>query len=394
MGALEGLRPIGPSERPVLFVTYASSELHELRESDTYRKLQGILSDLSQKQWKARARYRLVLLYQRNKVREPFNCTVHVPIGAHCAEYTREDMKREFGHTLALHRRGDAPRRLNVGFWVCALWLLDQHRAGASFPYVWFIEDDVYLPQPWPRFFRKYDREYSSVDLLTAQVPYFMKEMVQGSSSASDLAVGERSTRDNLLRVTSFGVRSDDLGWARHKLDGPAIEFDIARGRPRPPTQLSVPEPTLTDRLPVKDDALFAKVPLYAWRLRGRLVRELVAALGRGAVAHEEIFVPTTCQVSLRAPGCSWGAFEAKDVGIPCGTSPQDAWYNAHDPEFHDRLEAMSMNRTQFQAYLSRLQMPKGVKLLPSEPQRMYHPVKGQLTKPQTVLTLREAGGV
>ena len=147
----------------------------------------------------------------------------------------------------------------------------------------------------------------------------------------------------------------DEKGWARHKLDGPAMEFNIARGWRMPPTQLSIPAPTLTERLPVRDDAMFAKVPLYAWRLSGRLIRELTDALGRGARAHEEIFVPTTCQVRLRGPPCAWKAFEAVDVGIPCGSNQQDAWYFANHVDSRSRL---TMNLTGFQAYVARLQLP------------------------------------
>ena len=35
---------------------------------------------------------------------------------------------------------------------------------------------------------------------------------------------------------------------------------------------------------------------------------------------------------------------------------------------------------TDFQAFLGRLQQPGGYRLLPAAPQRLYHPVKGQLT--------------
>ena len=390
---------IMPWVTPVLFVTYSSSSIWEGEQSDTYRKLQGILSDFSAERkgikssnsWSpAKANkdpmrkgwYKLVLLYQRNRIQEPFNCSLHVPVQAACAEYTREDMKREFGHTLALHRRGDAPRRLNVGYWVCALWLLSRHRRGDVFPYVWYIEDDVYLPRPWPKYFRKYDSLYSEVDLLTPQNTYNLKKLVEATQG---LGLAEHQRRSNAAFNTS------NKGWMRHKLDGPSMEFAIARGLPHPPTQLSIPAPTLAERLPVKDDDLYSKVPLYAWRFGKRLVRELVGALTRGARAHEEIFVPTACRARLHDPPCVMKTFEPDDVGIPCGTNQQDGWFRANYPDFRERLQ---MNLTEYQSYAKLLQVPGGVKLLPSEPQRMYHPVKGQLTKPQNVLTLREAGGV
>ncbi|KAL1514430.1 hypothetical protein AB1Y20_003529 [Prymnesium parvum] len=378
---------IAPRVTPVLFVTYSSSSLWEGESSETYRKLQGIIADLSADRRSAKARhapnwYKLVVLYQRNRPHEQFNCSRHVPELAACAEYTREDMKREFGHTLALHRRGDAPRRLNVGFWVCALWMLERSRAGSTFPHVWYIEDDVYLPRPWPAYFRRYDARHAAIDLLTPQRPYFLKALLE--------ATGGTQLREE-QRAANAAYNTSNRGWERHQLDGPAVEFAIARGRPTPPTQLSIPTPTLAAKLPVNDDALYAKVPLYAWRLGRRLVRELVLALERGARAHEEIFVPTACQARLREPPCAWETFEPDDVGIPCGTNQQDSWFRANYPAFRSRL---AWNLTQYQDFIGRLQRPGGVKLLPTSPQRMYHPVKGQLTRPQNALTLREAGGV
>ena len=40
----------------------------------------------------------------------------------------------------------------------------------------------------------------------------------------------------------------------------------------------------------------------------------------------------------------------------------------------------LAHNLTDFQAFLGRLQQPGGYRLLPAAPQRLYHPVKGQLT--------------
>ena len=257
--------------RPVLYNTYYASALHELGRSGTYRKLQGVVGDFARggSRHLAGNKYKLVVLYQRSsrsRSHEPFNCLAHAPAGADCAEYSREDMKREFGHTLALHRRGDAPRRLNVGFWVCALWLLGQSRQGVRHSFVWYLEDDVFLPSPWHRFFGRYDRSRREVDLLVPQVPYLIKEQ----------AMAEKRNQ--------FNVR----GWEREKphLSGAHMEFAIARGLPIPtPTQLSIPAPTLARRLPVRNEDDYAKVPLYVWRFSERLVGELVSALGR-ARAH------------------------------------------------------------------------------------------------------------
>jgi hypothetical protein len=59
-------------------------------------------------------------------------------------------------------------------------------------------------------------------------------------------------------------------------------------------------------------------------------------------------------------------------------------------PIYPDFVARLTMNLSQYQEYVGRLQLPGGVKFLPAEPQRMYHPVKGQLTKPQNAMTLRE----
>ena len=64
---------------PVLYVTYAASALHE--RSGTHRKLESIAADFAA----SPSAYRLVLLYQRNAVREPFNCSLHAPARAECA---------------------------------------------------------------------------------------------------------------------------------------------------------------------------------------------------------------------------------------------------------------------------------------------------------------------
>ena len=367
---------------PVLYVTYAASALHE--RSGTHRKLESISADFAA----SPSAYRLVLLYQRNAVREPFNCSLHAPARAECAEVSRSDMKRAIGHELALHRRGDAPRRLNVGFWVCAIWLVEQERARRRFPFVWYLEDDVYLPGSWSSFMRRYDTANASVDLLVVQAPY----LVEVAANRGD----EKAFSDG--------------GWARPKLGTLTPELAILRGTQASsftasgragaptgaePTQLSIPTPTLKKKLPVLRDADYAKAPLYVWRMRRRLVTEVARALLRGARAHEEFFVPTVCNVMLRDPPCRWAPFDVADVGVPCGSNLQDAWYQANRPELLPRTRAAGVaNLTDFRGFVSDLQQPGGYKLLPAAPPRLHHPVKGQLRGTQNALTIRENGGV
>ena len=358
-------------------MTYAASALHERK--GTHRKLESIAADFAA----SPSAYRLVLLYQRNAVREPFNCSLHAPARAECAEVSRSDMKRAIGHELALHRRGDAPRRLNVGFWVCAIWLVEQERAGRRFPFVWYLEDDVYLPGSWSSFMQRYDATGSAAfedDLLAPQIPYRLADQHQRRWD---------------------GVAEVERGWKRPQSSTAAHDLAIVQRRPgATATQLSIPIPTLAEKLPVRDErlpcplhhsrltptiareqvtdeTLYAKVPLYAWRMRGRLATEVARALIRGAKAHEEFFVPTVCRAVLRDPPCRWATFAAADVGVPCGSNVQDAWYRANRPSFRARL---AHNLTDFQAFLGRLQQPGGYRLLPAAPQRLYHPIKGQLS--------------
>ena len=50
-------------------------------------------------------------------------------------------------------------------------------RAGRRFPFVWYLEDDVYLPGSWSAFMRRYDvGNQSDVDLLVVQAPYFVDD--------------------------------------------------------------------------------------------------------------------------------------------------------------------------------------------------------------------------
>jgi hypothetical protein len=193
IAALSASAVLEAVEHPVLFVTYFGSNMHMGAAAPTYRKVQGIAADFERhaaaslrralKRGGASHRYRLVLLYQRtapNREAEPFNCTLHVPTEVVCAEYTRGHTKRAFGHEMALHRRGDAPRRLNIGFWICALWMMDREREGRAFSFVWYLEDDVLLPGSWSHFLGRYDKERASTDLLVPQPPYVISSLVRG----------------------------------------------------------------------------------------------------------------------------------------------------------------------------------------------------------------------
>ena len=257
----------------VLYVTYSASNL-QLRSSATNRKLRQIVADFAGAERRQRDRaplrsgsrsgqsslsptYRLELLYQRTYAHEPFNCSLHVPAGAGCGEFTREEMKRTFGHDMALHRPPNVPRRLNVGFWVMALWMMRRESAARCDrgAFVWYLEDDVYLPGSWSRFLGRYDTapDAEDVDLLVAQPPYQLQ--------AADLAV----------------VRGDAQN-----------------------PQLSIPRPTLARRLPVTNEDLYAKAPLYTWRMRDRLANAVADALRRGARARG---VPRADRVSRAAAG-------------------------------------------------------------------------------------------
>ena len=252
----------------VLYVTYFASALETGRRSGTYRKLEAIVKDFDRSSGAdapcARRRrgqcgggYRLFLLYQRHKkerLLEPFNCTLHAPLGAECYEYTREQMKRTFTHELALHRRGDAPRRLNVGFWVCALWLVEQERAGRRYPFVWYLEDDVYLPGSWSSFMQRYDATGSAAfedDLLAPQIPYRLADQHQRRWD---------------------GVAEVERGWKRPQSSTAAHDLAIVQRRPgATATQLSIPIPTLAEKLPVRGGRL--PCPLHHSRLTPTLAR-------------------------------------------------------------------------------------------------------------------------
>ena len=333
----------------VLYVTYSASNL-QVSSSATSRKLRQIVADFAGAERRPHEQapfpsrktplrfgqpfptYRLELLYQRTYAHEPFNCSLHVPIGASCGEFTREAMKQAFGHDMALHRPPNVPRRLNVGFWVMALWMMQRERAARCDrgAFVWYLEDDVYLPGSWSRFLGRYDTapDAGGVDLLVAQPPYQLQ--------ATDLAV--------------------------------------VRGTAKNP-QLSIPRPTLARRLPVTNEDLYAKAPLYTWRMRDRLANAVAEALRRGVRAHEEFLVPTVCRVQLQDPPCHWQGMAPDDLGTPCGANWQDVWNRAQTLG-----EVGGRNWTAFHGWMARLQAPGASKLLAKTPQRMHHPVKGQIT--------------
>ncbi len=382
---------------PVLYNTYAASELHKKHGSGTYRKLQAIVSDLGRVRRRgssalAQHEYKLVLLYQRQKSSDPFNCSLHVPLGAECAQFTREDMKKSISHDLALHRHGDAPRRLNVGFWVCALWLMRSASEGRRFPFVWYLEDDVYLPGSWSRFMRKYDRTQTSVDLLVPQLPYRLLELNRGRPEDELKEKGWKRPMLGFLRTELAVVRGKAMRVFRRQANASAGPWTPSSYLE--PTQLSIPHSTLARRLPVRDEIQYAKAPLYVWRMSGRLAKEVADALLRGARAHEEFLVPTVCDAMLHQPPCLWRTFEAEDIGVPGGANKQDGWYMANRPEFRSQLRH---NLSGFQVWVNALQKSGGSKLLSESPQRLYHPVKGQLggqTQDALTISHREAGGV
>ena len=332
--------------RALLYLTYSASGMHLLRASPTYRKLQRILADLGQRQ----PRYDLVLLYQRNRVLDPFNCSRHAPAGtAACAEYTRVDLKRAFGAEMSLSRRDNRPSRTNVGFWVCALWMMHAQAARRGYSFVWYVEDDVMLTGSWAGFLSRYDASYWWADLLVPQRPY---------------------TLDGQRRESGAGGAVNDL--------------ELVRGRgsstPGASGQLSIPKSTLPSRLPVTTESHYAKVPLYVWRMSDRLIVEVVRALRRGARAHEEYFVPTVCfaRLGLQRLGCRWKMMDTDDLGVPCASNQENAWRRSLLADFRTPTRP-ALNRTAFDRLFAKLQRPGGHKFLPSAPQRLYHPVKGQL---------------
>ena len=328
----------------LLYLTYSASGMHLRGASATYRKLQRVLADLGQHQ----PRYDLVLLYQRNRAQDPFNCTQHAPTGtAACAEYTRADLKRAFGAELSLSRRDNKPSRANVGFWVCALWMMQEQKAHRVYPFVWYVEDDVLLTGSWFGFLSRYDTSYAWADLLVPQMPYIL---------------------DGQRRVSGAGGTVNDLDLVH----GGASSMPGAAG------QLSIPRSTLPTRLPVTSEAHYAKVPLYVWRMSGRLIVEVVRALRRGARAHEEYFVPTVCNARLQRPGCRWKMMDTDDLGVPCASNQENAWQRSLRAEFRAPPRD-GLNRTAFNRLFAQLQRPGGHHLLPGAPQRLYHPVKGQL---------------
>lgn len=386
-------------EHLVLYVTYAAANMHLGLSSPTYQKLQNVIADFATLlpanngergigiSSSSAFQYQLVLLYQRTspeRIIEPFSCTQHAPPGAACGEYTREDTLRAFGPSMALRRKNGLPRRVNVGFWICALWLMEHRKRAVAAPFVWYFEDDVFLPRPWTHFLSRYDRLDLHSDLLAPAEPYKLLPSARPTVSSASPTV-ERSNHNHGDSLDAFG---------RPTLSGIDLEFAIACGNYNgTPTQLSIPPSTLESRLPVSDQSIYAKVPLYVWRMSGRLVNKIVRSLQRGARAHEEFFVPTACN-TMRNPACKMRAFDDADQGVPLGANERDAWQRMHEraqtTAYHDLA-----NLTSFRVFMRRLQQP-GIAFdaLATGPQRLYHPVKGQLPQVATnALSLRRRQG-
>jgi hypothetical protein len=247
-----------------------------------------------------------------------------------------------------------------------------------------YLEEDVFVAGSWSRFLGRYDRTRPSTDLLVPQQPYVIHSLAQGR------------TEDSLDTRGWSRLTLNASAGSRGALGGASLELAIARGlnTGTVPTQLSIPSSTLQAKLPVRSVQDYAKAPLYVWRMSGRLASAVSRALLRGAQAHEEILVPTVCRAELRRPPCEYAMFDAADLGVPCGSNDQDAWYRlTQEPAM--RALAGPMDLSSFRIFFNKLQVPgQGAKLLPAEPQRLYHPVKGQLMRTQNALTLREAGGV
>lgn len=172
------------------------------------------------------------------------------------------------------------------------------------------------------------------MDLLVPQEPYIISKLLRGRKE-------DRLPTRGWRRLTLNASRG-----STHSLAGAELELAIARGAETGtvPTQLSIPPSTLAERLPVRRDADYAKVPLYVWRMSGRLSSAVSRALLRGARAHEEILVPTVCRAALSQPRCEWRSFEEEDLGIPCGTNDQDAWYRLQQvPSMRERARGLDL---------------------------------------------------
>jgi len=334
---------------PLLFSTYSGSRLDLRDKSSTYRKLVEI-SDALAVARRAGPGYRLELLYQKGGNADHFRCAVHKPPGVEqCYEFSRGDLKRAFGKTLA------SAFRLNIGFWLCALWLMQEEAAGRCHAFVWYAEDDVMLTGPWHEFMQAQDAALPAVDLLAAQEPYLLAP--------------------------------PDLPWTSK------TELSIARGDvPLPPDanrQLLYPTSNMHVHLLLANNRSYAKVPLYMWRISGRLSASLARHLARGLRVHEEFLVPTVCLATLTAPPCRMQAVPAPARGVPLGANLEDAWLNAQrSAQPHGDLAVAANNRTEFQRLFARLQQGGGASLLPKGRSRLYHPVKGQLGRPKGALGL------
>jgi len=85
------------------------------------------------------------------------------------------------------------------------------------------------------------------------------------------------------------------------------------------------------------------------------------------------------CNARLQRPGCRWKMMDTDDLGVPCASNQENAWQRSLRAEFR-APPRVGLNRTAFNRMFAQLQRPGGHRLLPGAPQRLYHPVKGQLT--------------
>lgn len=294
-------------EHVLLLVTYRGAGLHLGRASPTFAKLEALAHDFAVRStaatvgeavWQLRprtgadtrpVRYTLQLLYQRTDVADPFSCALHVPVGIGCSEFSRNDTKGAFGHDMALRRQNNAPHRVNIGFWIAALWMMARAKESRPPPaFVWYLEDDVYVPGSVGRFLERYDRVapwFGGVDLLVPQVPYSMVEQVQNKAEieavlAFDRRSGpEQETHASSVRTFLFAQRCYVLcGAARSYGRGLAVsvcmvselracpagitlEGPAASQSPESPHARSAPAPERTcARAPAQSGARFLKL--------------------------------------------------------------------------------------------------------------------------------------
>ena len=103
--------------------------------------------------------------------------------------------------------------------------------------------------------------------------------------------------------------------------------------------------------------------------------------------------MPTVCNARLQQPGCRWKMMDTDDLGVPCASNQENAWQRSLRAEFRAPPRG-GLNRTAFHRLFAQLQRPGGHHLLPGAPQRLYHPVKGQLTSASNGARGPAGGGV